>query len=153
MKLERWALATEIISGIAVVFTLILLVVEVRENTVAVQASAFQSISNSWTDFTAMIASDSDLNRIYRKGRADLGSLAEGEEDERFSMLMLTIARRVESAFVLQQSGLLSDEQTDGFRAVCRNVLTTGGGSAWFRNSRSNFSPSFGEFVDRECEF
>lgn len=153
MKLERWALVMEIVSGIAVVVTLILLIIEVRQNTVAVQASAFQSVSNSWTDFTAMIASDSELNRIYRTGRDAPESLAEGEDTERFGMLMLTVARRIENAFMLQQSGLLSDAQTSGFRVVCQGILGTGGGAAWFKRVRRNFSPAFGEFVDRGCEF
>ena len=39
MKLEKWALIAEIVSSFAVVVTLILLVVELRDNTVALRAT------------------------------------------------------------------------------------------------------------------
>ncbi len=46
MRLEKWALIAEIISGIAIVVTLIFLIVEIRGNSAAIRAATTTSISD-----------------------------------------------------------------------------------------------------------
>lgn len=46
MRLEKWALIAEIISGIAIVVTLIFLIVEIRGNSAAIRAATATSISD-----------------------------------------------------------------------------------------------------------
>jgi len=43
MKLEKWALIAQVISGIAIVISLAILIVEVRGNTAAVEAQTIES--------------------------------------------------------------------------------------------------------------
>jgi hypothetical protein len=43
MKLEKWALGAEILGGVAIVVTLIVLVIEVRGNTSAIQAQTINT--------------------------------------------------------------------------------------------------------------
>jgi len=64
-KLADWASIAEILSGIAVVITLIVLVVGVRENTEVVRASMFDSIVDKMNGFQATVATDPDLLRIW----------------------------------------------------------------------------------------
>lgn len=151
MKLKKWALIAEIIGGIAVVLTLFVLILEVRRNTAVLGTSAFQSVTESWTDFTAMLAADAELARIYQSGRIDPRAL-NAEDLSRFEYLMITVGRRIESAYMLQQSGLLSTQEAEGFRAVCRSVLGTGGGHEWFKGQENIFTQSFGEFVNSGCD-
>ena len=44
MKLEKWALGAEILGGIAIVVTLIVLIIEVRGNTSAIQAQTINTL-------------------------------------------------------------------------------------------------------------
>jgi hypothetical protein len=71
MTLEKVALVAEIVSGIAVVGTLIYLVFELRRNTAATQSSA---------QYTQMgIISDWNLSLVHAPGLADL--IAKANED------------------------------------------------------------------------
>jgi len=62
-KLSDWASMAEIASAIAVVVTLVLVLVELRENTEAVRAAARQSIAARIEDRTMGVAADSRLAR------------------------------------------------------------------------------------------
>ena len=44
MKLEKWALGAEILGGVAIVVTLIVLIIEIRGNTSAIQAQTINTL-------------------------------------------------------------------------------------------------------------
>ena len=60
MKLEKWALLAEIISGVAIVVTVIILIVEVRGNTTVLRATNRQSIAER-----IVLSADKRLRYFY----------------------------------------------------------------------------------------
>jgi hypothetical protein len=74
------------------------------------------------------------------------------EEMLRFNMLITTIGRRIESAYIQNKSGLLLDSQWAGFNSVCKSVLRSQGAIAWLEQNPTNFSPDFTEFLLNDCE-
>jgi hypothetical protein len=146
-ELKKWALIAEIIGGVAVIVTLVVLVFEVRNNSEVVQSSSFTTISGYLVDHAAMLASDGELTRIYREGNDDMSSLS-SEEAGRYNWIMMSITRRIESAYILFQSGNLTDNQFAGFRGICRGVIYQ---NPWFERQTSVFTSAFVEFVNSEC--
>ena len=63
-KLSDWASIAEIVSGVAVVITLIFLIVGIRENTNVVRASAFSDNLSAFNDFSMTVAADAELRAV-----------------------------------------------------------------------------------------
>ena len=80
-RLSNWAAIAEIASAVAVVISLIYVGFEISQNTTSVRASAFQSVSDSLTDFTALVAVEPDLAKFYTQGRENPDSLTSDEKD------------------------------------------------------------------------
>jgi len=55
-KLKIWALAAEVISGIAVVVTLVFLVFEMRNNTSATQAQTYQLLMQEMNAYRTLMS-------------------------------------------------------------------------------------------------
>ena len=64
MKLEKWALIAEVVGGVAIVVSLVVLIFEVRGNTEAVSAATFQNVSDSISANGMEIAADPEATRI-----------------------------------------------------------------------------------------
>jgi hypothetical protein len=114
MKLDTAAKLTEIVSGIAVIVTLVILVVEVRENTSVLQRNSFENLSNNLIEWRKVIVEDQELfNAWYREVMAneDLS----GEEFKRFTVHMEILWLTYEQAFFSYRSGFLGDEEWGRF--------------------------------------
>jgi len=117
MKLERLALVAEIVSGIAIVVTLIVLVIEVRDNTNAVRAETRQSIAERVERITMTVATDDELAELVT-------AAANGESDLFYDLrvraFVTAILRNSEEAYLQVQEGRL---ETDYFDARLQGVL------------------------------
>ena len=76
-KLHEYALVAEIVSGVAIVVTLIFLIYEIRGNTSALQATAIQNSTDTAREMLFMLASDADINRIDMIGSQDPSQLSD----------------------------------------------------------------------------
>ena len=66
LKLADWANIAEVLSGLAVVVTLILLVMGIRDNTAVARASVYDSAIGSLNDFRALIINDRDVAGLWQ---------------------------------------------------------------------------------------
>ena len=107
IELQEWALAAEIIGGLAVVVTLIFLVSETRDNTNAIQAQTYQSLTAALNE-NRKEAATSEMSVIIRKF-SDTG-LASLSQDESFRLMMNTEGKWgiYESAFYARERGVLA---------------------------------------------
>ena len=64
-RLSDWASYAEIASGIAVVVTLIILVIGIRENTEITRTAMYAGTLDQFNAFETAILLDSDLRQIY----------------------------------------------------------------------------------------
>ena len=85
MNLQQLAQIGEFLGGISVLFTLIYLAIQLRGNTRAVQSAAAQQTHETLVQGYFEIANNADLNRIFRKGTIDYGSIDENEAGQFFA--------------------------------------------------------------------
>jgi hypothetical protein len=75
-KLNSWL---TLAANIGVLVGLLLLVVEIRQNTAASQAQTAQAIIDSSRNFLVGIAMDEDFARIREAGQSDISSLSDSD--------------------------------------------------------------------------
>jgi hypothetical protein len=137
----------EFVGGIAVIATLVYLAIQIRQNTRSVRSATFQSVVDSFTDYTFELSKNAELTRLYLHGLNEPDQLSE-QDSRRFHFLMLTIIRRFESAFQQQSSMMLTPSQWSGFRGSAAGVLSSPGGSKWWIANRALFTEEFQNFVE-----
>ena len=147
LSLSELANLGEFLGGLAVIVSLFYLAIQIRQNTRTVRASTFQAVADSQSDLAAKFGFDPELGRIYLTGLRRNDELSEAEERQ-FHFMIITMARKLESAFFQWQSGVLTDEQYKGFRVTTERIFRSPGGMAWWPTRRDQFSDAFNRFVD-----
>ena len=113
MKLSDWANVAEILSGIAVVVTLIVLVAGVRANTATVRAATYADMLESANEFENQMITDPEIRNIYLSG---ISNVREGGEpltdSERliFGLIMQSMFRKHDIAYTMRRYELLDEE-------------------------------------------
>ena len=79
--LEEYALIAEIISGIAIIVSLIFVGVQIKRNTQATQASTFQAIADLDINLLLSFGNSKELARLISTFRDDPDSLTEEEQN------------------------------------------------------------------------
>jgi hypothetical protein len=147
MKLEKWALLAEIVSGVAIVITLVILILEVRGNTDAVRVqtiSAQRIAENERRD--RVILNMGGIADLVRKG-ADSEQLS-STEGFRLNVYYIDTLLNFEWQFTEAQAGRLPlgrlDLQT--WRAIWETEQIM---RSVFENRRPSLDPAFVEFFER----
>jgi len=133
----------ELIGAGAILAGLVFVGLELRQNTAAVQADTFQNLTALTTEYMLLLATDENLNRLNRKGRADLSSLDETEASQFFN-LRRTTWLRMQLAFLQWRRGTLDDE---GW-AFYRQFLCSYGNADDWQDHRNALLGSFVEVVE-----
>jgi hypothetical protein len=151
LKSDRIKLVVETSGAIAVLLGLVFVGLELRQNTYAVEAATFQSLTDASNDFIMTIASDAELSRIYTSGLADVSSL-NSDEYQRFYMTIRSFWVRMQNVYSQWQRGTLSDDDWRLYQAVlCIGRTDESGESgveATFDEHRMILSEEFQQFVD-----
>ena len=163
-RLQQWALAAEIIGGIAVVVTLIFLVLETRENTNAIQAQTYQSLTSELNIVRRNMAKPVMADMMVRLATSGLEEISESEQ---FIYVMSTGAKWgvYESAFYAHERGILGESEWTRFLdAICRNYaldhvvwapekygkeLTLGGINY---SMSTGLTPEFSQYTEESCD-
>ena len=119
-KLTTWASIAEILASVAVVITLIVLFVGVRENTEIVRASAYADSLKSLNDYQMGVLNNPDAMRVWAafmdRETADL----DGIDRRRLDLMLLTQFRTYEMAYWAERRGLMGEEEWTRFkRSIC----------------------------------
>lgn len=126
-NLSDWASIAEILSGIAVVISLVLLLFEVRGNSEAVRAATFQNVSDSITQI-ADFAHDRELVDLYSRGIQ--GTLDNPIEKTQFGLLLVSQVRRWENAYF--QRDYMHAEIWQGMQNALDRTVSTQGFNIWW---------------------
>ena len=105
LKLSDWASVAEIFASIAVVATLVMLFIGVRENTEVVRASSYNDLLGNVDEQAHLILESERLTRIWRLYlQRETNTLT---DDERFILLLLlrSTYRTFETAYFAYQYG------------------------------------------------
>jgi hypothetical protein len=122
MKLSDWASVAEIVSGVAVVITLLFLIIGIQENTETTRASMYaDSIRDlNYVEHAGMV--DPEFSRILDAFLS--GQTAELSEQDRSQMnrIVATYSRIYDMAYSMQRYGLFGGNEWERFdRFICGN--------------------------------
>lgn len=120
-KLQRLALISEIVGGIAVIVTLVVLIFEVRENTETLKAATYDSLV---ADLAQHLLENTHDEQVFEaqfiRSTEGLDALTPRQLLRR-QQVFVTQFMHYERAFIQWQAGNIDDEAWNRFhRAICR---------------------------------
>ncbi len=142
MSLTDLASLGSFVSGVAVAITLVFLVVQLRQNTLAVRAAASQAHSTLYTEISNIVSVNADMARIWRLGTGDIGTLND-DERVRFISYCSTIFRFMESARLQWRSGQLDREPWMELEAEIKDFAQHPGVRSYWELRRNWHGPEF----------
>jgi len=148
MKLEKWALIAEIGSGVAIVVTLIVLIIETRANTDAIRAqTAGAAFSISAQSFYY-----AEGNAALEKA-AEIG-LSELETDERAHAvaLMASIFNMYDNNYYQYRRGMLDEEIHQAYRRRLAALMSFTLYRESWTTMKGNSTEAFQRYVDEIIE-
>ena len=114
-NIKTWAAIAEIISAVAVVFSLIYVGLEIRRTTVESDADIQAELLTYTHQRRILVIESDDLSHILNKGYDDLNGL-NAEELIRFQYYVELHFVAWERAYMARQSGVFSEELYDGWK-------------------------------------
>lgn len=122
LKLSDWASFAEILSGIAVVVTLILLILGIRENSEITRVSAYTSLVNGLNEIQRDVYKDPELNDMFWEMYSGNFDAATESETRIFRLrsLLTALFREYDTAFFSKDYGVLSNQEWERFETnIC----------------------------------
>lgn len=147
MNWEQLGAIGEIVSGIAVLATLLYLAIQIRQAKNLMLSSAHQNRTDRNIALMHFIANDEQsLNRT-------LGNLTPEEMSDvellRATYLFSTVLRHFEDMQYQHQLGIVDSETWGANMEGIRSSLTSNGGIVYWQGCKHMFRPSFAELVDK----
>ena len=149
MKLSHWASVAEIVSGIAVVVTLVFLVLGIRENTQVTRASMYSDLMDGLNEYSMAIADNPDLSRIWLAFMSFETEDLDPSDFPRLTNIVQTMFRNWESAWYSRRYGVMGEEEW----ARVERLLCPG----WERSQsadvglRSFLTEPFFHYIETNC--
>ena len=151
--LKRFAMISEILGGLAVIVTLIILIFEVRGNTQAVRAATYDSLVGSLVDQRMAMITDNELQEM------DFVQASEGREaftprqSRMFFNLFVSRFQNYERAYTQWRAGNLDDDSWERFKL---RICNDSGNPAFEVNVGSEIdrltTASFTDFRKNQCK-
>jgi len=147
MLLEQLAWLASVVSAIAIVVSATYASIQIRHNTLAVRASAFQQVINSFAAISFDIAKDRDLVELYLRAGKEFASLGEVERAQ-YSLMLLSFLRRAENVLFQSNTHMLHAEHWSGIRDSIKAILAPPGARVCWSEIKNRLNPEFRAFVD-----
>ena len=147
MSLADLASLGSFVSGVAVAITLIFLVIQMRQNTLAVRAAASQALSSAYAELSNITVTNGDMARIWRLGLSDLGQLND-DERVRFMSYVSTAFRFMESARLQWRRGQLDEEHWRALEGDIKDIVAQPGIKAYWALRRHWHAEEFRTWLE-----
>ncbi|MEM9620900.1 MAG: hypothetical protein AAF993_04575 [Pseudomonadota bacterium] len=151
MSIQDLGSLGELIAALATILTLIYLAIQVRQNTRALKASTFQSISSELIQNVQPVLMTPDMASIYAKSLNEPDSLSPAEVIKMQAMYMANF-RRLESTFVQSELGSIDRAFVEGPELSLLAVINTQNGRAWWESANALFYPPFVKHVESQLD-
>jgi hypothetical protein len=147
MSLAEWASIASVVSAVALVVSVIYVSIQIRHNTRAVRASAFQQVVDSFAGISLDIAKDKNLVDLYLRASQEFASLSDLERAQ-YSLMLLSFLRRAENVHFQSASQLLQTEHWSGIRDSIKAIVSPPGARDCWKTIKSRLNPKFRAFID-----
>ncbi len=148
MSLGELASIASLVSAVAFVVSVIYVSIQIRNNTRAVRASAFQQVVDSFAGISLDIAKDRNLVDLYLRASKDSASLSELERMQ-YSLMLQSFLRRAENVFFQTEIHLLQSDHWSGIRESIKAIVDPPGARECWSAIKSRLNPEFRVFIDR----
>ena len=150
MNWEAIGAVGEILGALAVVATLGYLANQIRQNTRASQASAHQSLTEAAATMNAMVASDTEVARLWSVAfKSGLETLEETDR-VRFNFIVGQWFLAFESVYIQHELGTLQDDFFSAKMENLKNMLKGPGvRESWKRNEKE-YTLGFRKYVGKQ---
>ena len=143
-KIERWL---SIVTSFGVLLGVILLVVELSQNTRAMEAQTDEASWSQWISLNQTIAGSPDLADILVRGNIDPTALSQSEY-LRFSQIQTNLFNVIEHNLrAMQRTGDRESEKP--IAAVFRSSMAYPGSLAWWEENKIYFQSDFVAWADQ----
>lgn len=147
MTLQDFAWLATTVSGVGVIFTLIIFSIQIRGNTRAVRAATFQQVVNSFASISFDIAKDKALVDLYIRAGREFALLGEVERVQ-FGFMLLSFLRRAENVYVQSEIRTIHAPHWSGIRESIKAIMASPGARACWSEIRNRHNPHFRAFID-----
>jgi hypothetical protein len=148
MSLQQLAWLGAAMSGVGVMLSFVYFATEIRQNTRAVRAAAFQQVINSFAGVSFDVARDRSLVDLLVRASRDFSALDEVELTQ-FTYMMLSYMRRAESVFFQTEIHILDSDHWSGILNSITAVLTPPGARDCWNGMKNRINPEFRDFIDK----
>jgi hypothetical protein len=140
----------ETVGLLAGVAGLVFVVVEMRQNTKAIQAQTRDSITEKQMMFAGWIGTNSEVASLFSRGNAEgLGGLAEDGELIQYIILVAGDMREWENSYYQYEQGLFTTEEFEARSGRWRIEMRARGYRDVWAGNRELFAPGFRAEIDR----
>jgi hypothetical protein len=149
MPLEQLSYLAQIVGSIGVIFSLVFVGLQIRQNTAALQRNEHNSTMSQWTVVRMAIAQNRELAEFMTAGLSGERTM-DAADQLRLEQFLQEHAWAAFHIWDRTQRGVFPDgtfEMTGG--ALLRSLLLTPRGSTWWRDAKGvGFLPTFVADVD-----
>jgi hypothetical protein len=149
MNLQLLVAVAEIVSALAVVLTLVVLIVSIRQNTTSQKALVVDSLAAAITSINVPAMESPALGSALSKATADWSSAS---RDERIiaHYFLFSLFKLLENAWYQQKAGILDQAHWLGWESLLRKYYHSEGvRRVWWPSRRHAYSPEFQNFLSK----
>ncbi len=151
MKLTSWKQVAEILSGLAVIVTLIILILEIQENTAVTKANSYSNSVQSLNEWRYEIAGNPELSDIFLKHYAkNVGDLTDIQH-QRLIFMMSALWAIYEDAFYSRGYDTLGSQEFGRYEVQICFHYELGKKSGTRAASASRITDSFKRHIENAC--
>jgi hypothetical protein len=147
MTLDEIATIGGLVAAATTVVSLIFASIQIRNNTRAIRAAAFQQVTGLTASSYQELARDANLCGLILRGNDDFEAL-DRVEKARYRFHQMGFLRLAEIAYMQEKIGTLSGENWHGIRATMDPFYSSQGQRAAWALIRSRINPEFRAYVD-----
>jgi hypothetical protein len=148
-NVKQWI---EIVGGVALIVSLGLLVIEIRQNTDAVSAQAVSDLNHQANESNLSLASNPELAELFLRLQANPWESLSAVDRVRGEFFARGFFNRVYTAYNCYQRGIFSAAEYGGWRDEACNALEREGPARIWAERRPTQNPEFVHDVDSHCE-
>ena len=147
MNLQEWVAIAEIVSAFAVVLTLVVLIISIRQNTKSQKALVVDSLAAAITSINVPAMESPALGSALSKATADWSS-ASREERIIAHYFLFSLFKLLENAWYQQKSGILDQAHWLGWESLLRKYYHAEGvRRVWWPSRKHAYSPEFQKYL------
>jgi hypothetical protein len=153
-RLQSWALAAEIIGGIAVVFSLILVAYELNQsnqqaalNTSALEIAAYQDLIESISSLNSTALQDPAVLRAVALLQSDPEPMSD-EDRQRTSIYLMTLFRHGDMAYFQYERGAIDEKRLNSVLRVVTDRLERPYIRSVWDQARDRFIPEYRDYIE-----